>query len=169
MTEKQQIFSSKVKYDGIFSFSSFYKFCYDHLTEEFGFYIAELKYAEKIMGDAKEIKIEWEGDKKITDYFKYIIKIDFNIIGLKNVEVQREGGKIQTNKGSVEINMKGILVSDYEGKYDTSPTLRFFRGVYEKWIIPSTIEQIEEKLISHCDGFLGEAKAYLDLEGKRWF
>ena len=73
MTEKQQIFSSKVKYDGIFSFSSFYKFCYDHLTEEFGFYIAELKYAEKIMGDAKEIKIEWEGDKKITDYFKYII------------------------------------------------------------------------------------------------
>ena len=119
------------------------------------------------MGDAKEIKIEWEGDKKITDYFKYIIKVDFNIIGLKNVEVQREGGKIQTNKGSVEINMKGILVSDYEGKYDTSPTLRFFRGVYEKWIIPSTIEQIEEKLVSHCDGFLGEAKAYLDLEGKR--
>ena len=99
------------------------------------------------LAEEKEIeKIEWEGDKKITDYFKYIIKVDFNIIGLKNVEVQREGGKIQTNKGSVEINMKGILVSDYEGKYDTSPTLRFFRGVYEKWIIPSTIEQIEEKL-----------------------
>ncbi|MDP2672276.1 MAG: hypothetical protein Q8O84_00490 [Nanoarchaeota archaeon] len=167
MTEKNQIFSSKMKYDGIFSFSGFYKFCYDYLTEEFGFYVAELKYSEKITGDAKEIKIEWEGEKKITDYFKYVVKVDFNIIGLKNVEVQREGKKIQTNKGLIEISMKGILVSDYEGKYNTSPALRFFRGVYEKWIIPSTIEQIEDKLVSHCDGFLGEAKAYLDLEGKR--
>ena len=167
MSEKKQIFASKVKYDGIFSFSSFYKFCYDYLTEEFGFYIAESKYAEKLTGDAKEIKIEWEGNKKITDYFKYSIKVDFNIIGLKNVEIQKEGKKIQANKGLVEISIKGILVSDYDGKYDTSPTLRFFRGVYEKWIIPSTIEQFEEKLISHCDKFLGEAKAYLDLEGKK--
>ena len=167
MTEKNQVFSSKVKYDGIFSFSGFYKFCYDYLTGEFGFGVAESKYAEKITGDAKEIQIEWEGEKKVTDYFKYIIKVDFKILGLKNVEIQKEGKKIQTNKGSVEISMKGILVSDYEGKFDTSPTLRFFRSVYEKWIIPSTIEQIENKLISHCDGFLGEAKAYLDLEGKR--
>ena len=83
------------------------------------------------------------------------------------MEIQKEGKKIQANKGLVEISIKGILVSDYDGKYDTSPTLRFFRGVYEKWIIPSTIEQFEEKLISHCDKFLGEAKAYLDLEGKK--
>jgi len=167
MSEKNQIFSSKVKYDGIFSFKDFYKFCHDYLTEEFGFGVAELKYSEKITGDAKEIQIEWEGNKKVTDYFKYVIKAQFAIVGLKNVEVQREGKKIQTNKGSVEISMKGILVSDYEGKYDTSPTLRFFRSVYEKWIIPSTIEQIEDKLVSNCDGFLGEVKAYLDLEGKK--
>ncbi|MBI2056957.1 hypothetical protein HYT91_01755 [Candidatus Pacearchaeota archaeon] len=167
MTEKKEIFSSKMKYDGIFSFSGFYKFCYDYLTEELGFAVAESKYAEKIMGDAKEIRIEWEGERKVTDYFKNVIKVEFLIMGLKNVEVQREGKKIQTNKGVVEIKTKGIIVSDYEGKYDTSPNLRFFRGVYEKWIIPSTIEQIEDKLVSHCDGFLGEAKAYLDLEGKR--
>ena len=41
------------------------------------------------------------------------------------------------------------------------------RGVYEKWVIPSRIEQFEEKLISDCDEFLSQAKAYLDLEGKR--
>ncbi len=167
MTEKKTIFSSKVKYDGIFSFKDFYKFCYDYLVDEFNFAIAETKYSEKITGDAKEIKIEWEGERKVTDYFKHIIKVEFNIIGLKNVEVQKEGKKIQTNKGLVEISVKGIFVSDYEGKFNTSPTLRFFRGVYEKWIIPSTIEQMEDKLVSHCDGFLGEAKAYLDLEGKR--
>lgn len=167
MTEKKQIFSSKVKYDGVFSFKDFYKFCYDYLTEEIGFKVAETKYAEKITGDAKEIKIEWEGEKKVTDYFKYAVKLKFHIVGLKNVEIQREGKKIQTNKGAVEINVEGIIVSDYEGKYNTSPTMRFFRSVYEKWIIPSTIEQLENKLVSHCDGFLGEAKAYLDLEGKR--
>ena len=32
---------------------------------------------------------------------------------------------------------------------------------------PEKIEKIEEKLISDCDEFLGQAKSYLDLEGKR--
>ena len=43
MTEKKQIFSSKVKYDGIFSFPEFYKFCYDYLSGELGFGMMEGK------------------------------------------------------------------------------------------------------------------------------
>ena len=35
--EQDLIFSSKIKYDGVFSFKDFYKFCYDWLNEEIGF------------------------------------------------------------------------------------------------------------------------------------
>jgi len=167
MAEKDEVFSSKVKYGGIFPFSDFYKFCYDWLTEETGLDVSEGKYAEKLSGDSKKIDIEWVGTRKITDYFKAEFKIKFAILGLTETEITEAGKKIKTNKGSVEIGVKGILVKDYEGKFELTAFKKFLRGIYEKWVIKSRVEQFEEKIIGDADEFLSQAKAYLDLEGKK--
>lgn len=167
MPEAEEIFSSRVKYRGIFSFKDFYKFCYEWLTQEPEFLIKEAKYVEKIMGDAKDIDVEWRGLKKVTDYFQFKITVKFKIVGLKNVEINQEGVKIKTNSGDVEVSMKSNLVRDYEGKFERSGYRKFLRSIYEKWIIPSRIEQYETKLISRSDEFLGQAKAWLDLEGRK--
>jgi len=167
MAEKDTIFSSKTKYDGIFSFKDFYKFCYDWLTDETGLDVAEEKYAEKLSGNTKNIDIEWTGTRKVTDYFKFEIKVAFRIVALKEVEVQEGGTKIKTNKGSVEVKIKGTLIRDYEGKFETKAFQKFMRSIYEKWIITSRINEYEDKLAGDCDEFLNQAKAYLDLEGKK--
>jgi len=165
--EKEEIFSSKVKHDGIFSFKDFYKFCYEWLTDETGLDVAEGKYSEKIVGDAKEIIVEWEGTKKITDYFKYSVKVKFRILNMKEVEVMQGNAKIKTNKGSVEIKTSGNLLRDYDGKFEKTYFQKFLRSIYEKWVIASRIEQMEDKLIGKCDEFLNQAKAWLDLEGRK--
>mgnify|MGYP001600193273 CR=1 FL=1 len=168
MPEKETIFSSKIKYDGVFSFRDFYKFCYDWLKEETGLDpITEEKYSEKIDGAAKKIEIKWTGKKKITDYFRFDAEIEMRVKGLKEIEVPQGGAKIRTNQGSVEMGIKGILVRDYEGKFDTSAFKKFLRSIYEKWVIPSMIEEYKGKISSDCDSFLNQAKAYLDLEGKK--
>jgi hypothetical protein len=167
MVEKEDVFSSKVKYDGYFKFSDFYKFCYEWLADEEGFEMEESKYVEKVKGNSKEMEIEWNGKKKITDYFRYAIKVKFRIIGLTEVEINKGGVKVKTNKGSVEISMKGTVERDYKGKFETSAAKKMWRGIYEKFVIPSRIDQIEDKLIGICDEFLSQAKAYLDLEGKK--
>ena len=69
MVEKETIFSSSIKYTGIFSFKDFYKFCYDWLTEDTNLDISEDQYKEKLTGDSKEIIIKWTGSRKLTDYF----------------------------------------------------------------------------------------------------
>ena len=47
--ETDTVFSSMIKYNGIFSFPEFYKFCYDWLKEETGFEkLIENKYEEKL-------------------------------------------------------------------------------------------------------------------------
>jgi len=165
--EKEEIFSSKVKHDGIFSFKDFYKFCYEWLTDETGLDVAEGKYSEKIVGDAKEIIVEWEGTKKITDYFKYSVKVKFRILNMKEVEVMQGNAKIKTNKGSVEIKTSGNLLRDYDGKFEKTYFQKFLRSIYEKWVIASRIEQMEDKLIGKCDEFLNQSKAWLDLEGRK--
>jgi len=167
MAEKDKIFSSKIKSEGLMDFKDFYKFCYQWLSEETGLNIIEDKYAEKISGDAKNIDVKWTGSRKITDYFKFEVEIEFKVINLTNVEVPREGRKVKMNQGIVEVKVKGILVRDYEGKFERNSIQKFLRGIYEKWVITSRIDEYEEKLISDCNEFLDQAKAFLDLEGKR--
>jgi len=167
MPEKETIFSSKVKYSGIFSFKDFYKFCYDWLKEETGLDVIENKYAEKIEGVTKKIEVEWSGNKKITDYFKFEAGISIKAEGLKEVEITEGGAKIKTNQGSIEVGIKGVLVRDYEGKFETTAFKKFLRGVYEKWVIAERISQYKTKISEDCDKFLNQAKAYLDLEGKK--
>lgn len=167
MAEKETVFSSKIKYNGVFSFKDLYQFCYDWLTEETGLDISEKKYSEKISGDSKRIDVEWEGAKKMTDYFKFEGKVEMQIIGLTNVEVTQDGAKIKTNKGSIEMKMKGTLVRDYKGKFEIDAFRKFLRGIYEKWVISSRVDEYEEKIAGDCDKYLDQAKKFLDLEGDR--
>ena len=169
MAEKDKLFSSKIKYNGIFSFGDFYKFCFEWLRDETGLEdsLIEEKYAEKLSGDSKNIDVEWSGSKKMTDYFKMEVKVAFRIIGLTNIEVTDGNRKIKTNKGSVEVSIKGTLVKDYQSRFEKSAIQKFLRGIYEKTVIPSRVSEYEGKVMGDCDEFLAQAKAYLDLEGKK--
>ncbi len=167
MVEKDKIFSSRIKYDGVMDFKEFYKFCYQWLVEEAGLEVVENKYAEKISGDSKNIKVEWAGSKKVTDYFKFQIEVKFEVLNLVTIEVMQDGKKVKMNKGSVEVSVKGNLLRDYEGKFEKTASQKFMRSIYEKWVIYSRIKEYEGKLIEDCNEFLAQAKAFLDLEGKR--
>ena len=168
MAEKEIVCSSSIQSTGFFSFSDFYKFCYDWLIEETELEIfSEDKYKEKLKGDAKDIEIKWTGEREVTDYFKFRVEVKFDITGLREVEVTKNGKKVKINQGRVKVEVKGILVRDYKGKFETGAFQKFMRSIYEKWIIPSRIEQFETKLAEDCNEFLNQAKAYLDLEGKK--
>ena len=167
MPEKETIFSSKIRYTGVFSFKDFYKFCYEWVTEEMGLGLNEDKYSEKIDGAAKQIEVEWSGVKKLTDYFMFESSISMKAENLKEVEINQGGAKVKTNQGAIEVKIKGILVRDYEGKFETTAFKKFLRGIYEKWVISSTVEEYQGKVSSESDSFLTQAKAYLDLEGKK--
>ncbi|MFC1710629.1 hypothetical protein ACFLZJ_00515 [Nanoarchaeota archaeon] len=167
MPEEEIVFESKMKKDGIFTFKEYYNFCYQWIDEETDLDIIEKKYKEKLRGDSKEIQIQWEATKKMTDYFQFKMKVDFLVLDLKNIEVTKGNAKIRTNSGSVKAKIKGILVRDYEGKFERGAFRKFLRSVYEKWIIKSRIEQFEDRIIGDCDEFLTQAKAYLDIEGRK--
>lgn len=167
MSEKETIFSSQVKYEGIFSFKEFYRFCHDWLKEEVELDITEEKYEEKILADSKDIIVEWVGTRKVTDYFKYELKISFTLRRIQNVEIQEGNVKVKMNQGQIKLSLKGNLIRDYDGKFEGTALKKFMRSVYEKWVIAARIEEYEDKLSGDCDEFLNQAKAYLDLEGKK--
>ena len=167
MPEKDNLFSNKVKFTGVVNFGDFYKFCYDWQTEELKYIVSEDKYSEKLVEEGKNLEIEWTAFRKITDYFKFEIKTVWKVLGLTKVETTQNGVKVKADKGIIEINVKGNLVKDYQGRFEKTAFQKFLRGIYEKWVIPSRVDEYEDKLISNCEEFINQAKAYLDLTGKK--
>jgi hypothetical protein len=168
MAEKSTIYSVKTKHKGNFPFKDFYKFLYDWLIDEKGLEVMETSYVEAVQGDSKNVEFKWECEKKITDYFKFVWKLEFRILGMKDVEITNATGqKVKTQNGSLEWKTKGILVRDYQGKFEISAWRKTLMSLYEKYIIADSIDQMETQLFGDCEDFIAQAKAYLDLAGKR--
>ena len=166
MAEKDQIFSGKMKYTGIWDFKETYRFIYSWFIDK-GYKILEKGYTEKIKADGKEIEVHWEAKRKISDYFRFVIKADWLILGMTDTEVQKESVKMKMNKGYIEIKFTAILEKDYEHRWENSGFLKFLRGVYDRYIVKSRIDYYEDKLLQETDEVIAQTKSFLAIEGKQ--
>ncbi|MBU2577192.1 MAG: hypothetical protein KKF50_05745 [Nanoarchaeota archaeon] len=165
MAEKKEVYKQKIKQTGYWDYKELYNFCFNWLKDE-GYKLKEKEYVEKISSFGKEIILKWEASKKITDYFKQVIEVEWHILGMKDAEVERDGKKVSTNKGEVGITLKAILVRDYEERWEDRPFYKFLRGIYEKYIIRTTREEYENNLEDKAKEYLKEIKAFLNLGGR---
>jgi len=167
MAEKDVVFESKLKSSLIFDLKNTYQFAYEWLQSE-QYDTLEKEYSEKIGASSKEVEIKWESLRKLSDYFKFQIDSSFRILRLTEVEVKDESGKVsKMNKGDFELKVKGTLIKDYDNKWVQNNWSKFYRGIYEKYVIPSRVKQYEDKLFVECDTYLAQMKSYLDLTGKK--
>lgn len=167
MADKDLVLKEKVEGSGLFDFPALYKFAYSWLREQEGYGVVEEKYAENITGGSRNIDIEWTATKGFGDYFKIQIKLKWEVKGMSEVEVEVDKVKKKMNKGKVTIEFKGELVRDPESKWETTPFYRFLRETYNKYIIPSKIDDMRLKVMSEVRTLKDEIKALLDLSGKR--
>jgi len=165
MVEKDFVFSGKIRQRGVFEYPELYRFCYMWLVDK-GYWVTEKTYSEKVNPDGKEVEIEWEAKRKISDYFRYLLIVKWRILGLKEVEAERDGAKITLSKGFPEIKVDAVLEKDYEHRWEGTAFLKFLRGLYDRYIVRGRIEQYELKIYSEADEFLAQIKAFLALEGK---
>ncbi len=166
MSEKDLIHKGRIKHRGLFDFKDVYEFIYDYLADD-NYDIFERKYTEKVKGSSKDVEIKWEASKEVSDYFRFVIVIEWIILGMKSVEVTREGKKIKIDSGSIEIKFKSFLVKDYESRWENHPFWKFLRGLYDRYIIRTRIEQYEEKLLAEIMEFSSQIKSFLAIETKQ--
>jgi hypothetical protein len=167
MPEKDELFTTKVKHTGIFNFKELYRILFEWLIDK-GYDVNEKTYKEVVGGSgAKEIEIEWDAERKVTDYFKFNLKVEWHIIGMTSVEVEIDGSKEKMNKGQLEIKFKSVLLKDYRESWTSNPFIKFLRTFYDKYLIKERLEQYEGKLIGDMEEMIAECKSFLALTGKR--
>jgi hypothetical protein len=166
MAEKDKITDEKVKYNGYFDFKEVYQFVYRWLNEE-DYDVEETKYVEEVNGDFKKVEILWKASKKVSDYFKSELKLAWRVLGLTSAEIEKDGRKIKTNKGSFEVKITGTLIRDYRGAWDATPFTKFLRGIYDKYVIEGTMDKHETKVFGDVNTLAEEIKAFLTIEGMK--
>jgi len=166
MGEKEKVTELKVKHSGIFDFREVYSFVYT-LFSDLEYSVEEKNYSEKTKGDQKEIEVNWLAKRKVSDYFRFLIKVDIKTFRMTSTEVVKEGVKTSVNKGDFEIKFTAFLDKDYENRWENTALLKFLRGLYERYIIRSTIETYSKMVEDETKSFANQTKALLDLSGKQ--
>src|SRR3989338_7331815 len=107
---------------------------------------------------------EYALDKKeVNEYIRFVIEMDFLIVGVEDVEIEQDGLKSKANKGEIEMKINAYLLKDYEDNWSKNAFMTFLRETYDKFIIRSRIESYEDDLYSETYKFVNEIKAFLEL------
>ena len=153
MVERDTVVKEKIKFGGLAEFKEVYKFARDYFWKE-EFNLVEDSYTEKLSGTSKELDIMWTAAKKITDYFKITLRLKWKVLNMSEVEVESNGQRKKMNKiGELEIEVKGILEKDYSSKWESGALQKFFKDVYNKYVIPQRTEQKEEQVRDYVQDF----------------
>lgn len=165
MVEKDKIYKGKVRQSGIFNFKDFYEFLYDYFMDE-NYDLFETKYVEKLKGESKDLEIKWTATKEVSDYFRFEVFSHWIILGMKKVKVKKEGEEVIMDSGTIEIKFEAILQKDWENRWESHPFWKFLRGLYDRYIIRSRVDNYEIKLFEEINEIISQAKSFLAIEGQ---
>jgi len=80
---------------------------------------------------------------------------------MKDAKVEIDGKEVKTNNGEVKIEFKGVIIKDYENRWEDKPFWKFLRGTYEKYVIRESIEEYENDLEDNVKEMIADTKAFL--------
>jgi len=152
----------KIKQKSVFNLDELYKLMF-RWFELYGYDMQELEYRDSIEGNGKHLEIKWRAKKQIDDYLQFVIVTNFLVLGFESIEIDRDGAKVKTDKGEVEINISASLEKDWQDKWAETGYAKVIREIYDKYIIKSRIESLEGELYEEVYKLIDEVKSFLNL------
>lgn len=149
-----------VSYSGVFNLKEFYKYIKRWFKDD-GRYqdINEKLYEEDRRGDLKITNIKIEAKKRVDDYTKFVIKTTINASDYEDVTVK---GK-DMQKGDLKVKFNAEIEKDYEERWVEKPFRKFFRGLYDKFMIGFKVDALTKELTDEAYDLYNEVKKYLNL------
>jgi hypothetical protein len=106
-----------VKFKGVFDYEGLYKMMHAWLISK-RFLFHEPKYKDKVSTPfGNEIEINWDCEKKVTEFIREWIHIEFHMWDFSEVEVIKDGKKTKAAKTRMEIKFSCQVELDYSKKF----------------------------------------------------
>lgn len=156
-----------VRYRGLFDYDGLYNVMVQWIKAR-GYWFHERAYKHKVpTALGAEQEIEWDAEKKITDYYKFTIGIKWHLWEITEVEVVKEGVKKVLTNARLEIKINGNLEIDWERRMGSSTFWTIVSDWYHKYIIRREIETIwYDTMYYRLQRLHKLVKDFLDMEAK---
>jgi hypothetical protein len=106
-----------IRYKGVFDFDGMYKMMHSWLISK-RFLFHEKKYKDKVSTPfGNEVQIEWVAERKVTEFIKEYIFIEFHLWDFSEAEVIKDGRKTKMVKARMEIRFSAKLEMDYSRRF----------------------------------------------------
>lgn len=136
--EEYTTWPATVRYDGVFDFDGLYKILIDHLRRHNYWFYEELYKHKPWSPLGTELVLKWKAERKLDEYYMYIIKFEWHFMDFHHVEVIRDGKKMQLTKSYFWVNIRGQAIADWQGFETKSKAGGFTRRLsqfFRKYVI----------------------------------
>jgi len=163
----------EIEHEDVFHLKNLYKLVHEWLVDEdfvsvdTGDDKIESLYLDrtKPVGD-KEHHIWWRAIQvpRGNNYYRYFLKIDWQTLYMKKIEIMHKGHKFSTNKGDVILRIEAWLQLDYKDKWRKSPLLRIFDKWFRQRFYLENIKKYRDDLYAAAFRLNQTIKQYLELK-----
>ena len=108
----------------------------------------------------REYRIDLEAMRKINDYLKFVILIEFYIFHQRDVVVEEDGEQVNKQEGEMLIRFKAHMEKDWDNVFK-SWWQKILQKVYQKYVDKATMNRYWGKLFEEVNQVMDAAKEAL--------
>jgi hypothetical protein len=149
-------------YEGLFNLLELYSVIDDYLKLK-GYDKFEPMNEENVHPNGKDIHIIIRPVKWHTDYVRKVLKIDVQMLGIKEVETEIDKAKVKLNQGKIKILFSAYLETDWEGRWEQKPIYYFIRTMFDKYIYRKHTKDFESEILADHNELKDRLGAFLNL------
>ncbi|MEM4336652.1 MAG: hypothetical protein QXG86_01480 [Candidatus Woesearchaeota archaeon] len=112
---------SEIRFSGIFDYENFYLTVYNWLKDHY--YNVNEVYKHKMTSSGAEVELSFKGERKESEFVKYIIEVETHFWDLIDTDVVIDGKKKKLNKARCTIIIRWKVILDYQSQFDKSEFL----------------------------------------------
>ena len=163
MGDRRILTEEEVTYEGLFEAKELYRIMDDFFDTK-GYDKAEPAHREQITEKGKDIHLEYTPHKKVSDYFEIFIEIEIDMRDLTDVETEIDGKRKHLKKGEINIGIKTILESDYEGRWEQNAFYYMWRTIIDKFFYKKQTQDFQEIALKDTRDIKERLGSYLNLQ-----
>jgi hypothetical protein len=133
-----------------------------------GYYFEEKAIKHKVPNpQGAEVKIEFSGWRKTTEYIKEWITIYIIFYDAREVEVVKDGQKKKLMKAKMLLECHGYIESDYQNRWKETRFGTYLKDFYDKFVMKKQLEVIFwDRTYYIMHKLHTEIKTFLDMESR---
>jgi len=149
-------------YEGLFRVDELYA-TVRRFARERGYFTMERVAEEHALPQGKEVLIEIDLKKIMSDYAKSFLQVSIDIKNLTDQIVEIDKRKHKYQQGRIEVYLSARLETDYRGRWEGSGFAFLFRTISDKFIRHGVIHELEDRARTDLSALQGEISAYLNM------